>query len=70
MSREDKNQNGKWMIEMKLTRKKDRKLSKKRTKIEKLQKILEETSQEKSQELIFSRILEQRHMTLGRGEAI
>jgi hypothetical protein len=32
------------MTEMKLTRKKDRKLSKKRAKIKKLQKIPEETS--------------------------
>ena len=60
MSREDKNQNGKRMTETKLTGKKYRKLSKKRVKIEKLQKIPEETSQkEKSQELIFARISEQ-----------
>jgi hypothetical protein len=57
MSREDKNQNGKRMIEMKLTRKKAKKLSKKRAKIEKLQKFLEETSQkEKSQELSIVKI--------------
>jgi hypothetical protein len=43
MSREDKNQNGKRMTEMKLTRKKARKLSKKRAKFKKLQNILEET---------------------------
>ena len=36
MLREDKNQNAKRMIEMNITRKKDRKLSKKRAKIEKL----------------------------------
>jgi hypothetical protein len=71
MSRQDKNQNGKRMTEKKLTRKKARNLSKKRAKIEKLQKIPEETSQkEKSQELIFVGISEQRHMTLHRGEAI
>jgi hypothetical protein len=45
MSREDKDQNGKKMTEMKLTGKKTRKLSKKRAKIEKLQKIPKETSQ-------------------------
>jgi hypothetical protein len=44
MSREDKNQNGKRMTEMKLTGKKTRKLSKKRAKIKKLQKTPEETS--------------------------
>jgi hypothetical protein len=71
MSREDKNQNGKRMTETKLTGKKARKLSKKRAKIEKLQKIPEETSQkEKSQELSFVGISEQRHTTLRRGEAI
>jgi hypothetical protein len=44
ISREDKNQNGKRMTKMKLTGKKDRKLSNKRAKLEKLQNILEETS--------------------------
>jgi hypothetical protein len=71
MSREDKNQNGKRMIETKLTGKNARKLSKKRDKIEKLQKIPEETSQkEKSQELSFIGISKQRHMTLHHGEEI
>jgi hypothetical protein len=71
MSREDKNQKGKRMIEMKLTGKKDRKLSKKRTKIEKLQKIPEETLQkEKSQELSFVGISEHRHMALRRCKEI
>jgi hypothetical protein len=41
MSREDKNHNGKRMTETKLTGKKARKLSKKRAKIKKLQKIPE-----------------------------
>jgi hypothetical protein len=60
MSREDKNYNGKRMTKMKLTRKKDRKISKKRANIEKLQKIPEENSQkEKSQELSFAEISEQ-----------
>jgi hypothetical protein len=39
MSREDKTQNGKRMTETKLTGKKARKLSKKRAKIKKLQKV-------------------------------
>jgi hypothetical protein len=46
MSNEDKNQNGKIHIKMMLTRKKARKLSKKRAKIEKLQKVPEGTLQE------------------------
>jgi hypothetical protein len=59
MSREDKNQNGKRMTKMKLTGKKDRKLSKKRDKIGKVQKTLGETSQkEKSQESSFVAISE------------
>jgi hypothetical protein len=68
MSREDKNQNGKRMTETKLTGKKDRKLSKKRAKIRKLQKTPEETSQkEKSQESSFVGISEQRPMALHHG---
>jgi hypothetical protein len=48
------------MTETKLTGKKNRKLSKKRANIKKLQTILEETSQkEKSQELSFIGISEQ-----------
>jgi hypothetical protein len=71
MSREDKTQNGKRMIETKLTRKKARKLSNKRAKIEKLQKVLEETSEkEKSQELSLAEISEQRHLALRHGVAI
>jgi hypothetical protein len=46
MSKENKNQNGKRIIEMKLTGKKAMKLSKKKAKIEKLQKIPEGTSQQ------------------------
>jgi hypothetical protein len=68
MSREDKNQNGKKMTETKLTGKKARNLSKKRENFEKLQKTPEETSQkEKSQELSFTVISEQRPMALRRG---
>jgi hypothetical protein len=71
MLREDKTQNGKRMIETKLTGKKDRKLSKKRAKIRKLQKTPEETSQkEKSQELSFAEISEQRHLALRHGTKI
>jgi predicted ATP-grasp superfamily ATP-dependent carboligase len=45
MSKENKNQNGKRITEMNLTRKKARKLSKKRAKIDRLQNIPEGTSQ-------------------------
>jgi hypothetical protein len=45
MPQEDKNQNGKRHTKMNLTGKKARKLSKKRAKIDKLQKVLEGTSQ-------------------------
>jgi hypothetical protein len=44
MSKKNKNQNEKRTIEMKLTGKKDRKISKKKDKIEKLQWVLEDTS--------------------------
>jgi hypothetical protein len=44
MSKENKNQNGKRITETKLTGKKSRKLSKKKAKIEKLEKIPEGTS--------------------------
>jgi hypothetical protein len=71
MSKEDKNQNGKRNTETKLTGKKARKLSKKRAKIEKLQKNPEETSQkEKLRNRIFVEISEQRHMALLHGEVI
>jgi hypothetical protein len=67
----DKNQNGKRNTEMKLTRKKDKNLSKKRAKIEKLQKVPEGTSwKEKLQNWSFVRIPEQHHMALRHGEAI
>jgi hypothetical protein len=71
MPKEDKNQNGKRNTESKLTGKKARKLSKKRDKIEKLQKVPEGASQKKNlQNLSFVGISEQRHMALRRGEAI
>ena len=59
------------MTETKLTGKKARKLSKKIAKIEKLQKFSEETLQkEKSQELSFAEISEQRHLALLHGTTI
>jgi hypothetical protein len=71
MPKEDKNQNGKRNYEMKLTGKKARKLSKKRAKIEKLQKVPEGTSQKENlQNWSFVGIPEQRHMALRHGEAI
>jgi hypothetical protein len=71
LSKEDKNQNGKRNYETKLTGTKARKLSKKRAKIEKLQKVLEGTSQKKNlQNCNFIGISELRHMALLHGEAI
>jgi hypothetical protein len=71
MSKEDKNQNGKRNTETKLTGKKARKLSKKRAKIEHLQKVPEGTSQKENlQNWSFVEISEQRHMALHHGEAI
>jgi hypothetical protein len=56
---------------MKITGKKVRKLSKKRAKIDKLQKVLEETSQKKYlQNWSFAGISEHRHMALRRGKEI
>jgi hypothetical protein len=48
MSKDNKNQNGKRTTKMKLTGRKARKLSKKRDKFEKLQKVPEGTSQTKN----------------------
>jgi hypothetical protein len=71
MSKEDKNHNGKRNIETKLTGKKDRKLSKKRDKIEKLQKDIEGTLQKENlQNWSFVRISTQRQMALHHGEEI
>jgi hypothetical protein len=71
MLKEDKNQNGKRHTETKLTGKKARKLSKKRDKIEKLQKVPEGTSQKENlQNWSFVGISEQRHMALRHDEAI
>jgi hypothetical protein len=71
MSKENKNQNGKGITEMKLTGKKARKLSKKRAKIDRLHKIPEgATQKENLQNLNFVEISEQRHRSLRHGEAI
>jgi hypothetical protein len=48
MSKEDNNQNGKMNTDTKITGKKARKISKKRAKIEKLQKDPEGTSQKEN----------------------
>jgi hypothetical protein len=69
--KEDNNQNGKMNSETKLTGKKARKLSKKRAKFEKLQKVPEGTSQKENlQNWNFAKISELRHMALLHGEAI
>ena len=71
MPKEDKNQNGKRNYEMKLTGKKARKPSKKRAKIEKLQKVPEGTSQKENlKNWNFVRISEQCPMALPHGKAI
>ena len=68
MPKGDKNQNGKRNTEMKITRRKARKISKKR---EKLQNVPEGTSQKEDlQNWNFVGIAEQRNMTLLHGEAI
>jgi hypothetical protein len=66
--KDDNNQNGKETTETRLTRKKARKLSKKK---DKLQNILEGASQKKnSQNWSFARISEKQHMALCHGEVI
>jgi hypothetical protein len=71
MTKEDKNRNGKRTTETKLTRRKARKLSKKRAKFEKLQKVPERTSLTENLQIgSFAGIIEQRHMALRHGEAI
>ena len=71
MPKGDKNQNGKRNNEMKIIGKKARNLSKKRAKIEKLQKVPEGTSQKEGlQNWNFIGISEQRNMALRHGETI
>jgi hypothetical protein len=69
MPKEDKNQNGKRNNEMKIIGKKSRNISKKREKIEKLQKGPEGTlKREKLQNKNFVGISERCHMALRHGE--
>jgi hypothetical protein len=71
ISKENKNQNEKRITETKLTGKKSRKLSKKKDKIEKLQKIPEGTSQQDTlQNWSFVVISKKQQMPLRRGEVI
>jgi hypothetical protein len=71
MLKDDKNQNGKETMEMKLTGNKARNLSKKRDKIEKLQKIPKGTLQKENfQNWSFVGISKQRHMALFHGKAL
>jgi hypothetical protein len=71
MPRGDKNQNGKRNIETQITGKKDRKLSKKKAKLEKLQEVPEKTSQKEGlQNLNFVGISEQLRLAVPHGRAI
>jgi hypothetical protein len=67
----DKHKNGKRNLETQITGKKARKLSKKKSKLEKLQEAPEKTSQEANlQKLNLVRIAEPSRMGLRHGEAI
>jgi hypothetical protein len=71
MLREDKNKNGKRSLETQIIGKKATNLSKKKVKLEKLQKVPEKASQkEVLQHLNFAGIAEQRRMGLRHGESI
>jgi hypothetical protein len=71
MLREDKNENGKRNPETWITRKKARKLSKKKAKLEKLQEVLERSSQKEGlKNLNLAGITEQRRLALRHGEEI
>jgi hypothetical protein len=71
ISKENRNHNGKRTTETKLMGKKARKLSKKKAKIEKLQKNPNGASQkEKLQNLSFVEISEQGHGSLRHGKVI
>jgi hypothetical protein len=71
MPKGDKNKNGKMNTKMKITRKKARNLSKKRENIEKLLKVLEDTSQKEGlQNWNFVGISELHNMALFHGEEI
>ena len=71
MLREDKNKNGKRNPKTQITGKKTRKLSKKKTKLEKLQEVPWKTSQKAGwQNLNLAAIEEPHRMTLRHDEAI
>jgi hypothetical protein len=69
--REDKNKNGKRNTETRIIEKKERKLSQKKAKLEKLQEVPQRTSQKEGlQNSNLARIAEQRRMALRHGEEI
>jgi hypothetical protein len=69
--RTDKNKNGKMNLETRIIGKKERKLSSKKEKLEKLREIPEKSSQERDlQNLNLARIAKQRRMGLHHDEAI
>jgi hypothetical protein len=71
MTKENKNQNRKRTTEMKLIGKKARNLSKKRAKIDRIQRVPKGNSQKKTfQNWSIVGILEQRHGSLWHGEGI
>jgi hypothetical protein len=71
MPKGDKNQNGKRNTETKIIGKKARKLSKKKARIKKMQKVPEGTSQKEGfQKWNFIRISKQHNMALHHGETI
>jgi hypothetical protein len=71
MLRGDKNQNGKRNLVTEIIGKKARKLSKKKTKLEKLREVPEKTSQKEGlQNSNFTRISEQLKLALRHGRAI
>jgi hypothetical protein len=71
MLRKDKNKNGKRNPETRITGKKARKISKKKSKLEKIQQVSEKTSQETDlQNLNLARITKLHRMRLRHGEAI
>jgi hypothetical protein len=71
MPREENNQNEKRMTKTKFTGKKDKKIMKKKEKLEKLQNVLEETLQKENMlNLSFVGIAEQQNMPLHHVEVI
>jgi hypothetical protein len=71
MTRGDKNKNGKRNPKMHITGKKDRKLSKKKAKLEKLKEVPERTSQKEGlQKLNLTGIAEKRILALHHDRSI